>query len=81
MFKDYEYVLDKNYNTADLGQGIKAFIATYYAHSSVEAFEILLNIPSQDIEKNIDIYFPTEPRSGRYIKYFITKPEAQNDAY
>ncbi len=56
MYKDYEYVLGNNYETSDIEAEIKHFIAMYMAHSSVEAFEMLLNIPAQDLEKYVGIY-------------------------
>jgi AcrR family transcriptional regulator len=56
MHKDYAYVLDKNYDTAATDPLIKDFIAKYYSHCSVEAFEMLLNIPPHQTEKYINIY-------------------------
>ncbi len=56
MYRDYIYVLSKNYETSDIEEQIKSFIAMYMAHSSVEAFEMLLGIPPQDLEKYVNIY-------------------------
>lgn len=80
MCKDYAFVLEKNYETADIDSGIKDFIATYYAHCSVEAFEILLNIPPQQTEKYINIYLSLLScgLSGT-INAFVPKCEQQKD--
>jgi Transcriptional regulator len=56
MSKDYLFIINNNYNAANLDSQTKEYVANFYAYAAVNALEMIFNNPPEDTDKLIKVY-------------------------